>query len=254
MPFWKKAQVAEAVPPTVVEAHRLSEALARLEGSLSCSERTCEASSGVACQYVDRRNRTCKTAWCPQHRIVMDGQVLCRRHAGVVSALPRDTHSSAPLPDLENRAPSMVSWVARELDADIRSLLLQEISTTEGGQLVADPLYLIFLGADRIRAWERAWKLVTHTGTAFRVSLCVEEDADTEVCVKVGSNVLDRAVPPWIVDRPGSEGFAEGDDQRLRGEFNARLLEVIKQGMGNERQFASDARAEEGQVKRIYHG
>jgi hypothetical protein len=253
MPFWKKTE-AELPPPGVVEAHRLSEALARLEGSLHCSERTCDESSGVACQYVDRRNRACKSAWCPQHRIVMDGQVLCRRHAGIVSALPKDNAASAPLPDLENRAPSLVSWIARELDADIRALLLERVVSSSGAQLIADPVFLIFVGSDRVRTWERAWKLATHTGTTLRVALQVEEAVDTQIAVKIGSNVIARETPPWIVQRPQGSLLPPEQDTKLRQEFNAQLLSVIGQGLDHELKLSTEAEAEIGNVKRIYRG
>jgi len=251
VPFWKKGD-QEAPPPGVVEAHRLSEALARLEGSLSCSERSCEERSGVGCQYVDRRNRACKSAWCPQHRIVMDGQVLCRRHAGIVSALPKDNPTSAPLPDLENRAPSLVSWIARELDADIRALLLDRVTSSTGAQLIADPVYLIFVGADRIRTWERAWKLATHTGTSLRVALLVDEEADTQIGVKIGASVIARETPPWILQRPEGSLLPPDQDSRLRQEFNAHLVSTISQGLDHDMKLSSELEAEVGNVKRIY--
>ena len=251
MPFWKKSR-DDQVPANVVEAHRLSAALSRLEGALACNEQGCLESNGVACQYVDRRNRACKSAWCPAHRIVMDTQVFCRRHAGVVSALPGGPGGTAPLPDLENRAPSLVSWVARELDADIRAVLLKEVAAQGGAQLIADPVCLIFLGTERRRAWERAWKLATHTGLAIRVGLQVEEDADAEVAVKIGANVVDRVVPPWIVQRLHRDSPSAEVDADRRREFNRRLLGAITKGVGRERELAQHVAHEEEMLRGIY--
>lgn len=253
MPFWKRSSGDEP-PPSVIESHRLSDAIARLEGSLRCSEHGCDLASGVPCQYVDRRNRTCKSAWCPNHRIVVDGQVYCRRHAGVISALPQDGHSSSPLPDLENRAPSLVSWVARELDADIRGALLAEIDEATGGQLIADPVYLIFVGPERVRTWERAWKLAAHTGATLRVALLVEEEADTEVKVKIGSNVLGAVVPPWITKRTNEPPpLTASADVERRAAFNEEVLAIIRDGLAHEHALSRTADAEERMVHRIYH-
>jgi hypothetical protein len=184
----------------------------------------------------------------------MDGQVLCRRHAGIVSALPKDNPTSAPLPDLENRAPSLVSWIARELDADIRVALLDRVASPTGAQLIADPVFLIFVGSERTRAWERAWKLATHTGTALRVALQVEETADTEIGVKIGSNVIAKETPPWILQRPEGSVLPPEEDSRLRQEFNAHLFSIIAQGLDHEIKVSSEVEAELGTVHRIYRG
>jgi hypothetical protein len=196
----------------------------------------CSSSSGVPCAYTDRRRRRCPTAWCADHRLVIDGRAYCRRHAGVVSALPRGfSGRAAPLPDIDNRAPSLVSWVAREVDADVRRLLLAELQPrAEGAQIVIDPVYLVFVGPERRRAWERAWKLVDRAGRSLRVSLLVEEHEDAEVTVRVNSRVVERAAPPWITQRlAGVEEPPEMDAQR-RKEFNRHVCELIRVGIRRE--------------------
>jgi hypothetical protein len=202
-----------------------------LAGDQPCTQPGCGNGTGLACEYVDRRGHCCGTAWCPEHRLVIDGRVYCRRHAGVVSALPVGyVGHTAPIPDLETRAPSLVSWVAREVDADIRQLLLAEFG--EGGvQLVTDPVYLVFVGSDRRRAWERAWKLVDRSGQSLRVALLVEEGADAEVAIRVNTAILERLAPPWIVQRlHGALPPPEVDAQR-RKDFNRRLLGIIGKGV-----------------------
>jgi hypothetical protein len=235
VPFWNRSRADDAM---LAEAHRRSEVVAQMPGDLPCTEGGCERTTALACQYVDRRNRSCQSAWCPEHRLVIDGQIFCRRHAGVVSALPgAGTHRNLPLPDLENRAPSLVSWVARELDADIRRLLLAELPSNSGAQLITDPVYLVFVGADRQRAWERSWKLVDHTGHSLRVALIVEEDADAEIGVKIGSQIIDRLLPPWIVQRLHGAPPPPAVDAHRRDEFNRRIIESIRAGIAHERQF-----------------
>lgn len=227
-------------PPTTVlrpaDPELRSVARGERAGDRACTQPGCETATGLPCEYVDRRDRACNTAWCPNHRLVIEGRVYCRRHAGVVSALPAGyAGSAAPMPDLENRAPSLVSWVAREVDADLRQLLLSAAAPGDGAQLVTDPVYPVFMGSDRRRAWERAWKLVESTGQSLRVSLLVEECADAEVAIRVNSTILGRLTPPWIVQRlHGAQPPPEVDGQR-RKDFNRRLHEMVRRGIDRER-------------------
>jgi len=232
MAAWSRARLTPATSGFASEQR--SDHLVDRDGDQPCTQPGCGSATGLACQYVDRRGRDCRTSWCPQHRLVIDGRVYCRRHAGVVSALPVGYVGHAvPMPDLETRAPSLVSWVAREVDADVRQMLLAGLGD-ERAQLVTDPVYLVLIGRDRRRAWERAWKLVDRSGRSLRVSLLVEECADAEVAVRVNAAVVERLAPPWIVQRlHGAQPPPEVDAQR-RKDFNRRLLGIIQKGMGRE--------------------
>jgi hypothetical protein len=211
-------------------------------GELPCAERGCTATTGLECEYIDRRGRRCRTAWCPIHRVVVRDGVYCRRHAGVVRAVPMGPmEPSSVLPDLDNRAPSLVNWVSNEVDAEVQRLLLQELGPSGGAELMVDPVVLVFVGIDRSRAWERSWKLVGHTGTLRKVSLTVEEDADTEVAVKIGANVVDRLVPPWIGQRNDPNVLTPADERRRRDRFNEQVLDAIDRGLARERDFANSA-------------
>lgn len=231
--------MTQSSPAGVGDLSARSHELAMREGTLPCTADGCSAMTGIACEYIDRRSRQCRTAWCPQHRVIVEGHLYCRRHAGVVSALPvADSTLVTPLPDLDNRAPSLVAWMARQLDGDVWRVLLQELDA-DGGQLVADPVVLVFSGMERVRAWERAWKLVTHTGISRRVSLMVEEARDDEVVVKIGANVVDRLVPPWIAERGRAEPVDAATEEREREEFNQRVLDAIERGVLRERELSA---------------
>jgi hypothetical protein len=230
----------ELVLPGTEEARRTHEALLA-EGAHPCTEAGCGATTGIACAYVDRRRHRCTTAWCPQHRLALGERVFCRRHAGVISAIGiADPVPTATFPDLDNRAPSLAAWVARAIDGDVWALLLGELGNEAGGQLLADPVSLSFQGVDRRRAWERAWKLVTHTGVARRVSVGVEEADDSVVLVKVGTQTVDRAVPPWIERRRNHERVSEEEDARDRQAFNERLVGAIRTALAAEREREED--------------
>lgn len=201
-----------------------------------CTQGGCTSLEGVPCAYVDRRGRECRTAWCPEHRVTIEDRVYCRRHAGVVSALPSlDSSLAVSLPDLDNRAPSLVGWVSRQIDGDVWRLLLKELASGSGGQLIADPVTLIFVGIGRQRAWERSWRLDSHVGIAHRVSIVVEELDDTKITVKVGGNTVEQLVPPWIQHRVRGEMVAAADDRKEREDFYQRVLDAIERGLGHER-------------------
>jgi hypothetical protein len=142
------------------------------------------------------------------------------------------------LPDLDNRAPSLVGWVSRQIDGDVWRLLLKELASGAGAQLVADPVTLIFVGIGRQRAWERAWRLDSHVGIALRVSIVVEENDDTMVTVKVGANTVEQLVPPWIQHRVRGEAVAPDEDRKEREEFYQRVLDSIERGLGHERDLS----------------
>ena len=204
-----------------------------------CTQAGCTSREAAPCEYVDRRGRECRTAWCVEHRVTIEDRVYCRRHAGVVSALPSlDSNSQVSLPDLDNRAPSLVGWVSRQIDGDVWRLLLKELAAGSGAQLVADPVTLVFEGIGRQRAWERSWRLDSHIGIALRVSILVEEIDDTKITVKVGGNTVEQLVPPWIQHRVRGEAVAPDEDRKEREDFYQRLLDSIERGLGHERDLS----------------
>ncbi len=236
MGLFKRKAAPEPAEPT---AEELAAALAQKPGTEACAEIGCTSMLGLPCEYVDRRDRQCRTAWCPDHRAVVDLHVYCRRHAGIVGALPAgDTSVTMPMPDLENRAPSLVAWVARQVDSDVWQMMLHELEAAGGGQLIADPVTLVFVGVDRQRAWERAWKLATHEGEKRRVSLVVEEANDNEVAVRVGANIVMRLLPPWIGHRMRHERVSAEQDEMEREAFNRAVLQAVEQGLAHERALA----------------
>src|SRR5207248_3146565 len=109
---------------------------------LRCTAASCTATDATACAYIDRRQRPCSTAWCAEHVVIVDGLTLCRRHAGVVRAIGTASDRLQSLPDLENRAPSLVNWVAEEVDADVRGIL----ERYAGGSSIIDQSAILPVG------------------------------------------------------------------------------------------------------------
>jgi hypothetical protein len=195
-----------------------------------CAATGCTAPTAEPCAYVDRRDRACATLWCPAHADVVGGRLLCRRHAGVVRALAEGP-AGAPLPDLEARAPSLIEWVARDLDEGVRTLLL---ATGAGDTVTSEPARLMHAARRRERVWERSWRLCRHTGFVHRVALEVGEGNDTEVVVRVASREVARTTPPWIAARLRGEVLDPAEDEARRVAFRDALLGAVGDALAAE--------------------
>ncbi len=220
MSFWKRDRAAAA---SVDAEHAL--------GTLPCAMRGCDQSTGLPCTYTDRRGRECGTAWCPEHRLLHDGEVYCRRHWSTVTGLTGD---EAALPDRDNRAPSLVAWVGRRMASSIEEILMSRAAQGVPLQLVQIPVHLVFVGRERARVWERTWAAADHTGYRHDVTLQVEEAHDTELVVRVGRNVVTRVVPPWIEARRSGEQVSRETDMARRQDFYESLRGLIAEAVERE--------------------
>jgi hypothetical protein len=215
MAFWKR----QAAGGSAVEN------LEHAAGTLPCAMHGCEQRTGLACGYVDRRARECGTAWCPEHRLLADNRVYCRRHWNTVKGLAEP--DAAALPDRDNRAPSLVAWVGRRLEPSIQAILMARAAENGPLSLLSVPVHLVFAGRERARVWERTWAVADHTGHRVAVTLQVEEASDTELVVRVGRNVVTRVVPPWIEARLSGEEVSHETDSARRQDFYESLRHLI---------------------------
>jgi hypothetical protein len=230
-PTGDQVRQATVVPPDAVEVD-LTGRPAGVQpppGDLACRAGTCSNTTGTACAYVDRRGRACDTAWCPEHRDVVADRVYCHRHAGTMRAFAGD-YPPPFLPDVDNRAPGLVEWMARDLDDGIRELLM---ATGAGGAVATDPSHLLNGGRGCRRVWERSWRLCNHTGFAQRVGLQVAEAHDTEIVIHVGHCEVARAVPPWIAAHRSGTALPPAEDARRRVEFRQALLVAVRDGLAD---------------------
>jgi hypothetical protein len=181
---------------------------------LPCALTGCTNETAAPCSYLDGRGRACQSAYCQEHGVSIDGKFYCRRHAGIVRALGSSVTPGSGLPDLDNRAPSLVNWIARDLDANVRRLLVA--SASRGESVIADETVRVVRDFNRHPRWEQSWRLVDHTGLILKITIQVLEDNDTLVRVHVGSGVIADGVPPWIVRRSENGDMASDDEQRKR--------------------------------------
>ena len=196
--------------------------LALRRGAHPCSEPQCESLGGVQCGYVDRRQRQCESAWCHVHQQVAYNTVYCRRHAGIINALGPD-HAQVPLPDLDNRAPSLANWVGRELDGPIRDLLEAQYPGS-----VLNATAVVSGGSWRERVWSRSWKLISEAGVDVWVNLSVPEANDSLVRLVLDGRTIAEITPPWIEARRHGMVVDPQVEAEARRRFNELLLEDLE--------------------------
>ena len=175
------ADVAVA-PPDPLERWRTE------RGTDFCSARGCRETTGVACQLIDRHGRACPTAWCPEHRSVLEHGVLCPSHAALLEAV-RDPLSELVMPDVGNRIPNMLINLVHQVDADLTSLA-RDYAERNGQTVVIEPVRFSLVGVTRTRTWERAWKGAAHLGVTLRMAVAIEEAAPKQVSVRLNSKPL----------------------------------------------------------------
>ncbi|MDQ6847466.1 MAG: hypothetical protein M3019_07785 [Candidatus Dormibacteraeota bacterium] len=201
----------EAVPPA---------------GRDRCAAEGCRRLDGTQCSYVDKRSRRCSTAWCPNHVADVAGFPYCRRHASTMSAI-EGGEVVAGLPDLDNRAPSLVGWISRDLDEPIREMLTR-VAPPSGATLVTDPVRLVITPGGSTRRWARTWKIVDSTAVLNRVSIEVDEVDDCHVSARVDTELIGRGLPPWIGNRQAGRKVDPQVDAAERAEFAAAMARSIE--------------------------
>jgi hypothetical protein len=211
----------------------LRSALRRPSGRERCTQPGCARRVSIRCAYADRKQRVCGTTWCIEHGAIFDDTAYCRRHAGTVAALSNGFYQLA-LPDLENRAPSLVGWVSEALDAPIREAL-QGAARSLDATLVIDPVRLNSLtGGTPQRCWSRAWKLVDHLGVVRQVSIEVEEEAQDVVALRVDNDLIGRSMPPWIESRRTAAAVSSDEDAASRNAFNLAFARSVQAFLGRD--------------------
>ncbi len=193
-----------------------------------CSATACRRRDGTACGYVDKRSRSCPTAWCPDHAFPVAGRVYCRRHASTMTAIA-GSETVAGLPDLDNRAPSLVGCVGRELDGPIRELFVR-VAPTSGATLVTDPVRLVLAPGGNTRRWAKTWKMLDHASVLNRVSIEVDEREDSRVSARVDTELIGEGVPPWIGERLAGREVDDATAAEQRRQFAmamARSIELV---------------------------
>jgi hypothetical protein len=186
----------------------------------------CTRHDAVRCRYVDKRERQCPTSWCPDHSVMVLGVNYCRRHASTITAI-EGVETVAGLPDLNNRAPSLVGWMGKQLEPAIVELL-GRVAVANGATLVIEPVSLVRSHGGATRCWAKTWKMVDRTGVLSRVSIEVDEDDDCQVGAWVDRDMVGSGTPPWIEHRLAGEKVDQETDSAERHEFAVAMVRSIQ--------------------------
>lgn len=219
-----------ALPATALFRRRESSAPpARAASGIACTMRGCNNRTAELCAYRDRRDRTCSATICPAHSISLGGIRYCRRHAGTVQAIGELARDPSGRPDVNDRAPSLVDWIGRDLDKDIRRLLAR--AARPGESIIGDEAARLAHDFRRNARWERSWRIVEHTGPILNVTLHVTERDDSLVHVRVGTEAVAEGVPPWIARRREGQDVEAAIDISQRRLFYRYLEETISEAV-----------------------
>jgi hypothetical protein len=187
----------------------------------TCTDPGCGAAAASACGYLDRFGRTCPSAWCETHQVLVGTRAYCRRHAPVIAALLKVPQDQRVYPELANRAPSLVQWMGEEMHQAFVDMLAHYQQFYPDSVSRATELEFALTGMPRMRGWERGWTLGDHTGPRLSIYLRVEEENDSVLLMRVnGKNVL-REVPPWILER---EAPSPAHDEYRRAVFRHQVI------------------------------
>jgi len=183
-----------------------------------CYEHQCPSPNGDPCHYVDGDGRRCLSAWCEEHRILVNDQVFCRRHAGIVSSIAEGKLVAPLLPDLDNRCPSLLVWMSDQIGEDVKKSL-EELGSVEVRPACARS------GTHGL--WEKVWIVRDGNDELARASLEIQEP-EPDIIARVDGVEIASGVPPWVKHRGRLEWVPAAVDAAERKEFNAILVDAFR--------------------------
>lgn len=167
-------------------------------GIRPCSGLGCTARTGSPCSYIDRRGRSCGTAWCPAERSVVNGRVYCSLHAHTICGIEHEYGSSVH-PDVNSRTVAVMTWMAAVAADDIVAVL-NFLCILRGELLVTEPIRRVFHAVNRRRVWEKQWKVLSPTGVTLRVCLAADEQRPDVIEVVVNNETVARLRPSLTLE------------------------------------------------------
>lgn len=146
-------------------------------------------------------------------------------------------HANA-VPDLQDRAPSLINWIAKDIDAPLRALLAK--AARSGERVITDGYVQLTRDIVRRARWERSWRIVDNTGLVIKVVIYIDEGDDSLVHVCAGDLIVGEGVPPWIEHRRKGDDVAVTIDISQRQRFYNSIQDAIAGALLNRDLFRRD--------------
>ena len=106
------------------------------------------------------------------------------------------------LPDVENRAPSLATWVGGELDTAVRIALTAD-APHKDAYVVSGAVRPVRVPGSTMPVWLRSWTLVDSTGVLQHVSIEASWRPRPRRHRRVGGEAMGSAIS--AVDRPAAQ-------------------------------------------------
>jgi hypothetical protein len=226
------------VIPVRRRRERRQEPVVAPPSGIACCVGSCVSLNAQVCSYRDRRGRTCSIACCNAHGIALNGARYCRRHASTVRAITAPAGHANGVAGLQDRAPSLISWIANDVDDAIRTLLAT--AARSGERVITDGYVQLTRDIVRRARWERSWRIVDNTGLVLKVSLYIDEGDGSLVHMRVGDLLVGEGVPPWIARRGQGEDVAAAIDISQRQQFYRSIEATIAAALQDRDLFRRD--------------
>jgi hypothetical protein len=138
-----------------------------------CGDR-CSEPPECCCGYVDLWGWKCDARSCVGHSYEVDGTSLCATHVSLCLAYGGNADRlQDELEDLYDQTPTLLRWMTRGLDAQVREMLCPEVPS----DVILDQEVI----AGKSAKWKASWRSPV-TNMAVRLSLGGSTDPRVYVC------------------------------------------------------------------------
>ena len=156
----------------------------------------------------------------------LGGEPYCRRHAGLFLALGGSLALlDCELDDHFARRPSLVSWVPRDLDLDMRNLLA-DVAEIPRYQATIVTKQMIHAAPPELVTWEVRWELA-NSYPKVNVSFMLEGYQDAAIVARVDGRMVMRESPEWLRQHLNNEAVDGATEEFLRSDQFQRLYDTM---------------------------
>jgi hypothetical protein len=117
------------------------------------------------------------------------------------------------------------------LNDAVGEILSAVVDPAQGEWLVTEELTYYFLLPQKEHRWERAWKIISHSGVKLKVAVQVDEQHDSSVRINVAGDYLMQLVPPWVTRNKERRSVHAEVDRVERKEFYEEILREISRAV-----------------------